>query len=536
MVSSTPTTERWTRLTRNLVRSVAMTAVAVVTVLANSPAASAHAQLITSNPTDGAVLASSPATLVLEWSEPVKSGSDEIRLVDSAGEFLPAEVVVTSTSSTGRAVITPSKALHGGAWALSWKAVSADGHLVGGAVSFSVGHSHASAVVPVTNRSADGGGISGPLDRAAETGTWMAAILALGALWGGRRRLAVALGSVTALLAVLRFAQFWHDLNHSPIQMGGARATLAVGVTGALVALAAYATDRISRVLSVAAVCSFAAQMVFSGHQLDLQGSARVIAVFSGVAHLVGAMCWIAAVFALFLKPDATQAARTRRIATVSIGVLLVGAGVLTVSLALPLSNSNGLRWLVLLGVKIGFVLVALALGALNHRRLAPARVAEMDGGKLRRVLVAELGVMMAIMATTGVLVQSLPPTIAERADHRSITAQSSDTNGTTTVLSFDDGSTGRFEAAPTRAGQPSMWMLTITAADGSPVAAREVRIIASNTALGIEGVDVSLAGGNGHFMGEGKVPVAGTWRLHIEALLDEFTMIQGETTMEVSA
>ena len=109
----------------------------------HAPAALAHASLIRSDPADRAVVARAPASLTLTFNEPVSPLS--LRLVGEGGHTLElADVAAVDAALTIR---LPGQS-HGNASARSWRVVSADGHPVGGSLTFSVGRPSAGAPVP----------------------------------------------------------------------------------------------------------------------------------------------------------------------------------------------------------------------------------------------------------------------------------------------------------------------------------------------------------------------------------------------------
>lgn len=104
--------------------------------LAQSRTARAHSELRRSDPPDGAVLAASPAQLLLVFNEAVQVTL--LRLLDPAGQ--PAALRRESDAVTaGREhVARPAWPLLAGAWRVEWRAISADGHPIRGAVAFRV--------------------------------------------------------------------------------------------------------------------------------------------------------------------------------------------------------------------------------------------------------------------------------------------------------------------------------------------------------------------------------------------------------------
>lgn len=96
--------------------------------------ASAHSELISSSPEDGAELEQAPAEIVLEFNEDIEPIGTEVAVVDpegtpvSEGEVAVEGAVVTQAITGGAA----------GAYTVTWRAVSADGHPITGEYTFTV--------------------------------------------------------------------------------------------------------------------------------------------------------------------------------------------------------------------------------------------------------------------------------------------------------------------------------------------------------------------------------------------------------------
>lgn len=107
---------------------------ALVGVGAANPA-SAHTELTSSTPANGAALAKAPTSARLVFSEAVKPVAGGIGLKSTAGKT----VATGAPKVTGGTVVVPiDGALAAGGYLLSYKVVSADGHPVGGTVVFRV--------------------------------------------------------------------------------------------------------------------------------------------------------------------------------------------------------------------------------------------------------------------------------------------------------------------------------------------------------------------------------------------------------------
>jgi copper transport protein len=100
-----------------------------------SPAA-AHAELVTITPANGAQLTRPPPEVKMTFTESVNLIDGGIRLVDGVGATVPTP----DPTVNSRIVTWPMPAdLPEGAYVVTWRMVSADGHPVSGASSFGVG-------------------------------------------------------------------------------------------------------------------------------------------------------------------------------------------------------------------------------------------------------------------------------------------------------------------------------------------------------------------------------------------------------------
>jgi copper transport protein len=202
---------------------------------------------------------------------------------------------------------------------------------------------------------------------------------------------------------------------------------------------------------------------------------------------------------------------------------------VLTATLAWPWQDA-GRDWWVNLLVKSALVGAAFALGAWHHRRVR----AGSDIGWAS--VVAEVAVMATVLAAAATLTQHTPAAVvAQRAAVTAAGSTADEAVGPATYpLSFDDGSTGELELVP-RAGNESMWMLTLTGADGKPLAAQTVAVGIANPRAGVEQLAVTLDGMSDHWMGANTIPFAGSWSVAVAVYLDEFTVVNANTTMEIA-
>ncbi|MGY5121514.1 copper resistance protein CopC [Streptomyces sp. 900105755] len=123
--------------------------------LASAAPASAHAALRGSDPADGAVLKSSPASVTLTFTEAVGLLDDSFRVYDPTNHRVDTSEAGHGPGGSDTARITFPKKLGTGTFTVAWRVVSADSHPVSGALTFSVGKPSATAATvsagPVEN-------------------------------------------------------------------------------------------------------------------------------------------------------------------------------------------------------------------------------------------------------------------------------------------------------------------------------------------------------------------------------------------------
>jgi copper transport protein len=123
----------WKRL-----RAVALAVVAVASLVPPAGTALAHAELISSSPANGAILAEEPTEIVLRFSENVDMVGESIRMVDAQGTPRPLGVIDQSLGKNTIRADIPAQVTDG-TYVVGWQAISADSHKIRGAFTFSVG-------------------------------------------------------------------------------------------------------------------------------------------------------------------------------------------------------------------------------------------------------------------------------------------------------------------------------------------------------------------------------------------------------------
>ncbi|STD07021.1 Copper resistance protein CopC [Dermatophilus congolensis] len=121
-------------LTLPLRRSLTTAAVSLLCFLMASPAW-AHSQLVDSNPENGARLDAMPSSVTFTFNEEINSQFSQIVLVGNDGKPHPATDIQTKGEKVTAAI---PQGLAGPSVKAKYRIVSADGHPVGGEVTFTV--------------------------------------------------------------------------------------------------------------------------------------------------------------------------------------------------------------------------------------------------------------------------------------------------------------------------------------------------------------------------------------------------------------
>jgi copper transport protein len=331
-------------------------------------AALAHATLIRSSPGNGAVLASPPPDVRLEFDDPVQpaGGNDVVR--NDGGSVLRG---VPRVERGGRVLVLPlRRRIRNGDYSVRWRALSDDGHFVTGVLAFAVG---AGRAPPRSVLRAEAGN---PTARDVVS-RWL--------LFAG---LLVAAGTVTFSRLAYRaphprldglilggcvlFAVGAGSLAHEAGT--GTRFGLALAVGAGLAAAGAACATIPLRLPASACAVAIAAVPSFAGHALDA-GVPRLNVVVD-LLHIAAAAVWVGGLVGIVvLRPGA---AVVRRVSVLALGSVLVLAATGTVRAIYELRALDQL-WTTGYGraivVKAGLLLTLATLGWLNRSRLSHGRV-----------------------------------------------------------------------------------------------------------------------------------------------------------------
>ncbi|WP_431858536.1 copper resistance protein CopC [Azospirillum sp.] len=505
-------------------------------------AAWAHAVLRETVPPDGARLDAPPHEVVLRFNEPVAPIA--VQILDAAGSAVPGSGPLAASDETVRLALPHH--LGDGAYVVSYRVTSADGHPTAGSITFGVG------VAPQAERTAAGGdaAASAALAAVVVRAVHYAALLA--GLGGGlflvlvsgpwsalneRLKPGLCLLLLTAAVAAVLLVGLSgavlagrppSALVDSATWTTGVASTVGLSAGVALLALltaaaglALEARHAAGRVLLVAGALLGAASLAATGHAATAPPrwlSAPLVAVHGLMAaYWIGAL-WPLAV-ALRTEPPGEAARLTRRfsrLAMAGVAVLVAaGAGLSLLQIGTPgavLDTDYGRIWLGKMVVVLGLLLLA----ARNRVRLTPA----LDpGGRtaasaLRRSVWTEVAFAALLLLLTAMFPLTPPP--------RALAAAAAAPEGYATAVT-QGGRMAMIEVTPARPGRNRV-RVYLHGPDGRPVPVDEAALEAELPAAGVAPLRRSFTpAAPGDLTAEVDLPIAGRWALRLDVLIDAF-------------
>lgn len=415
-------------------RALAAIGVALLAAAALPAKAGAHAYLLSATPEDRSVVARAPREVKLLFTESVLPGPGIEAVRNGDGSVLAGKA-----RAQGRTLVIPLRSgLEDGTYTVRWRAISDDGHEVGGLIAFAVGSGQA-APTPGLAAGSTGPGAGQYLSRwlffigllvASGSAVFQILIWRLGLADAelsederervDRRELrAGSLLLLAGFLLAIAGAVLLLDLSHAGSGTRFGRVLdvgLGISGAGAAAALASLALPLV-RPLALLAALAVLPIPTLAGHALDAGRSLLDLVV--DVAHVTAAAVWLGGLVALaVVLPWPVRALRqgsrqrlllplARRFSALALAavVLLAGTGV---GRALDELDSVSQLWSTGYGkailVKTGLLLVLLGLAARNRLFL-------LDGPfrRLRRGVAAESVVLLGLLVAVAVLT-ALPP------------------------------------------------------------------------------------------------------------------------------
>lgn len=402
----------------NVRRLAAGLVVLVLSPLALVAPAAAHASLLRSAPMANSVLESGPPAIELFFDEPIEVSLSSIELFDGTGEVVDLGDVEPGGTDNDLRAVAPD--LGDGVYAVRWTVTSVDGHVIDGSFAFQIG----------TGVGSDADALLASLDDTSTSGHSLAVLsrivrlvglaTAIGGLvwarWSRARRIVITgsvlavIGSVGALAAFVTATD--RGVGAALRVTTGRMHLLAVLATATLAALTV--TNRWREVwwrLGVA-LAAGASLVGFSASGHAMASTPAWLWVAVDMVHLAAVAAWFGGLVVFATAPrsvlETPGAERSVRqfstLATVAMPVVVLTGVAQTLRLAGGLDDVTATDWGRLLLVKV--VLVAAVVTMAGAARWL---LTHEGSGSLRRTMVVEAVVGLAVLALVGVMVGASP-------------------------------------------------------------------------------------------------------------------------------
>lgn len=536
-----------------------------------SSPAFAHAELLETTPGDDAVLDTAPESVELRFNEPVQVVDDAMRLFPGDGTPVP----LTARSSDSAVIIELPDELGNGAYTLAYRVVSADGHPIGGALTFQIGKGE--YAVPASGAAAADPVVTETIVSVLTFVQYLGLLSLAGLVCFNRfvirdqgsadlriRRLSrIAYGTAVVASLVLipasgarvageelvTYLPESGDLVFLPAGtwMSGVAwqlviaAVLVVGL--GLAALLMHARACLPRLQLFGVLCAVGALSapMLIGHTQTVQPT--WIMLLADLGHLVTGAFWVGGIIGLLcvlaaVRPETSDAepgvhvhavievvARFSRYALISVIVLAISGVVMAFLIVGSWGALFGSDYGRILLIKLGVVAAVIVLAAWNRLHVLP-RISNQPGEKqqwasLRRTLFGEAVLLSVVIVVTGFLTNTSPGT-AHAHHHGGRVARSVATEARLDASS--QGMTVDGAVAPATVGENTLTFRLEY--DGEPVTSDEVTLEARlpEQQLGPFTATPQFNPETGEYEARMTLPVAGEWQVQIAVRIDTYS------------
>lgn len=496
--------------------------------------ASAHAELVSTSPTSGAVLPTSPNQIVLTFSESVDPVPDSIRVVAGDGSAVDIGEIRQDGGKDTIAADVPT--LADGTYVVAWRAVSADSHPVNGAFTFSVG-TPSTTDPNLVNDLLSANQPPQPAQAWLAIGRWSSYVgiaVLIGVMWvlaaiwpaGLRRRRSTVLLTVggvvglvgTALMISAQAAEnvgsytAWREVIDTESGKWWLIRLVAVAVAFVAV-LVRQRLHRTSVTLAAAWLGGLAVLAVVAAGGHASTGRWVVLGMAATVGHLAAMSVWLGGLAAIaVVVPRRLMVRAAVEFSPIALGAVVVLSLTGTVNAWRQSSSWSELihsrygTWLIVKLVLVGAV-IALAMAS---RWVTQHPAADSAPRALRRTVSAEvIGILVVMVATIGLVSSPPPQSVASSTESVNVV------NGTRIAQVI---------VSPPITGGTTMHV-TITSTSGSLDQPTEISVQATLPDKGIGPLDIPTEpAGPGHVIATNAVfPLAGTWTVTVTARFSEF-------------
>lgn len=564
---------------------------AVLAVLGFSASpALAHAELLSTDPAAGAVLASAPDVVTLTFSEPIDIGLGSVRLFDGTGDSIDVAAAEHPDGNSSE-VRVDLPALGNGSFVVDWRVVSADGHPIQGAFTFQVGPTanlEAGILDQIlgSNHTGRVAGIGLTISRGVVIAAMAVVfgglvVLALGIVEPSRRiRSALMAGSVAGTLfglvqlplevgyatgrslGVLFDGDAWSTAWDTRIGTGWVLRALIIGVAGLALTLTIQRRSATWwKAAALVATIAVGVASAYGGH--GAAGRWVPVAVAATAVHVAAMAVWLGGLVMLLLGlgtgagtdagADAgagagaggVGVAGVRRFSNLALAMVAVVVASGVVQSFRQLGSWDALTstsYGTLLIWKVALVMLLLAIASLT-RRLVQGRLtrtdlaARADGSaradgddlepviadiaRLRRAIVIEVVIALAIVTTTSLLMAA-NPSAASAGKPFSIQLIDGDYLASITV---DPGRVG-----------PNEMHLYLSDAASSLNQPNELTVEISDPSRDVAPIEIVVSrSGAGHYTAyDATFPYAADWTLSVTARYNEFDEVSFTTVVPI--
>jgi len=501
----------------------------------------AHAELLSTNPTAGAVLDESPATITLTFSEPVEINLGGIRLFDGSGNEVDVGATKHPDGHDSQVGVDVGE-LANGSYVVDWRVVSADSHPVQGAFTFQIGATsnlQPGIITDIIN--------SAHTSRSASVALGVMRGLVIGAIaivFGGliivglgivsltRRVRAIvaasaAIGTVAGLLqlplevgyatgrsfSTLFESSAWSAAFDSRVGVAWVvRAAIIGAVGGALLILAEDRERWWWRGTAVAALAAVGLASAYGGH--GATGRWVPIGVVDTALHVAAMAVWLGGVLLVLVELRSATAASVRRFSALALGMVVVLVATGSLQAVRQLGSFDALTdttYGTILIRKLVVVAILLALAFVSRRIVHRA---EVDMPRLGRSVMIEVLAAVAIVVFTSLLMASNPSNVAASKPF--------------SVTLIDGDYLASITVEPGRVGSNEMH-LYLSDAVSSLTQPDSVTVEISDPTRDVAALQIPVTrSGAGHFTtSTATFPYAATWTLTVTARYNTFDEVQ---------
>lgn len=502
----------------------------------------AHAGLESSNPSPSAVLEESPPGIDLSFSEPVQALADSIRLFDA--DRRPVELPEAETTNDVTVHIGVPH-LSDGLYLVVWRVLSADGHVARGAFTFQVGTTSpvvdAQALLEAASTTPDVAGSAVGRDIARAL-SYIGACVVLGTLSfvhsSTRRRTR---GTITVgwwLLVIGTLFQFatqgvyvsargWGDLVSRSV-WGDVASTrfgeslllrLPLLVLLGILIVAPRRRQGVSdstwwRSTTTLVGAGIAVTFALAGHP----STSSLAAVASGIdaVHLIAVIVWIGGLVAIMIEGrDERLVNRYSTAATIAMPVAVATGVWQAWHLSDGVDDITATQWGRSLVVKTVVVVAALTLGGVAHL-LVTAKAHD----RIRRLIVVEVALALAILIVTSSMVHS-PPRVVSHDSAITVSLAQGDIIGDVTVT-------------PGHVGSNEIHLTIVTPLGSlAPVLEVAMRLTKEGSDLPPIAAGVTTLGPN-HYRGDVTLLESGTWSLELIVTVSASRIVRLSTQLVI--